>query len=164
MLTISPKTAENHVRNILAKLHLNRKQELVRYALDHGIDRILSALAAFALRGLAYSLVADPAWAVAAQLLHGLSFSAMWIAAVVYAAQIAPRGLGASALAAMNAAQFGLAAATGALVGASLYALAGPAATFRVAGGLALAGLVLFAAAERGLGGRRPHVRPAART
>ncbi len=37
-LYISPKTVENHVRNILGKLHLNRKQELVRYALDHGIE------------------------------------------------------------------------------------------------------------------------------
>ena len=37
-LFISTKTVENHVRNILGKLHLNRKQELIRYALDHGID------------------------------------------------------------------------------------------------------------------------------
>jgi DNA-binding NarL/FixJ family response regulator len=37
-LYIAPKTVENHVRNILDKLHLNRKQELIRYALEHGID------------------------------------------------------------------------------------------------------------------------------
>ncbi len=37
-LYISPKTVENHVRNILSKLHLNRKQELIRYALEHGIE------------------------------------------------------------------------------------------------------------------------------
>ncbi len=37
-LHIAQKTVENHVRNILGKLHLNRKQELVRYALEHGID------------------------------------------------------------------------------------------------------------------------------
>jgi DNA-binding NarL/FixJ family response regulator len=37
-LTIADKTVENHVRNILGKLHLNRKQELIRYALDHGIE------------------------------------------------------------------------------------------------------------------------------
>lgn len=37
-LFISQKTVENHVRNILGKLHLNRRQELVRYALDHGIE------------------------------------------------------------------------------------------------------------------------------
>ena len=37
-LFIAEKTVENHVRNILAKLHLNRKHELIRYASDHGID------------------------------------------------------------------------------------------------------------------------------
>ena len=37
-LFIAEKTVENHVRNILQKLHLNRKQELIRYALDHGIE------------------------------------------------------------------------------------------------------------------------------
>jgi DNA-binding NarL/FixJ family response regulator len=37
-LHIAPKTVENHVRNILDKLHLNRRQELIRYAVEHGID------------------------------------------------------------------------------------------------------------------------------
>jgi DNA-binding NarL/FixJ family response regulator len=37
-LYIAEKTVENHVRNILGKLHLNRKQELIRYALEHGIE------------------------------------------------------------------------------------------------------------------------------
>ena len=37
-LFIAEKTVENHVRNILGKLHLNRKQELIRYAVEHGIE------------------------------------------------------------------------------------------------------------------------------
>lgn len=37
-LFIADKTVENHVRNILAKLHLSRKHELIRYAVEHGID------------------------------------------------------------------------------------------------------------------------------
>ena len=37
-LFIAEKTVENHVRNILAKLHLNRRHELVRYALEHGLE------------------------------------------------------------------------------------------------------------------------------
>ncbi len=37
-LYIAEKTVENHVRNILGKLHLNRKHELIRFAVDHGID------------------------------------------------------------------------------------------------------------------------------
>lgn len=37
-LFIAEKTVENHVRNILGKLHLSRKNELIRYALEHGIE------------------------------------------------------------------------------------------------------------------------------
>ena len=37
-LFIADKTVENHVRNILSKLHLNRRQELIRYAVEHGLD------------------------------------------------------------------------------------------------------------------------------
>lgn len=37
-LFISEKTVENHVRNILGKLHLSRRQELIRYAVEHGIE------------------------------------------------------------------------------------------------------------------------------
>lgn len=37
-LGISAKTAENHVRNILGKLHLTRRADLVRYAVEHGLD------------------------------------------------------------------------------------------------------------------------------
>ena len=37
-LFISSKTVENHTRNILKKLHLSRKQELMRYAIEHGIE------------------------------------------------------------------------------------------------------------------------------
>jgi len=37
-LFISPKTVENHVRNIMGKLHLNRKEELIRYAIEHGVE------------------------------------------------------------------------------------------------------------------------------
>ena len=37
-LFIAEKTVENHVRNILKKLHLNRKNELMRYAIEHGIE------------------------------------------------------------------------------------------------------------------------------
>ncbi len=37
-LFIAEKTVENHVRNILGKLHLSRKHELIRYALEHGIE------------------------------------------------------------------------------------------------------------------------------
>lgn len=37
-LFISPKTVENHTRNILEKLRLGKKDELMRYAIEHGIE------------------------------------------------------------------------------------------------------------------------------
>jgi DNA-binding NarL/FixJ family response regulator len=37
-LDIAAKTAENHVRNILGKLHLSRRSDLIRYAVEHGLD------------------------------------------------------------------------------------------------------------------------------
>lgn len=36
-LFISAKTVENHVRNVMAKLHLSRRDELIRWAVDRGI-------------------------------------------------------------------------------------------------------------------------------
>ena len=36
-LGITPKTVDNHVRNLLAKLRLSRKDELIRYAVDHDL-------------------------------------------------------------------------------------------------------------------------------
>lgn len=36
-LYISKRTVENHVRHILDKLHLERRDELIRWAVDHGI-------------------------------------------------------------------------------------------------------------------------------
>ena len=38
-LFISEKTVQNHVRNILSKLHLRKRYELMRYAIQKGLDR-----------------------------------------------------------------------------------------------------------------------------
>ncbi len=37
-LVLSHRTVQNHVQNTLAKLHLHNRVELVRYALEHGLD------------------------------------------------------------------------------------------------------------------------------
>lgn len=37
-LYIAEKTVENHVRNILNKLQLNRRHQLIRFAVEHGIE------------------------------------------------------------------------------------------------------------------------------
>jgi DNA-binding NarL/FixJ family response regulator len=38
-LFISPKTVQNHVQNILTKLQLHKRYELMRYAIRRGLDR-----------------------------------------------------------------------------------------------------------------------------
>jgi DNA-binding NarL/FixJ family response regulator len=37
-LTLSPRTVQNHVQNTLTKLRLHNKAQLVRYALEKGVD------------------------------------------------------------------------------------------------------------------------------
>lgn len=37
-LVISHRTVQNHVQNILGKLHLSNRVELARYAMEHGLD------------------------------------------------------------------------------------------------------------------------------
>lgn len=37
-LTLSPRTVQNHVQHILAKLQLHNRAQLVRYAIEQGID------------------------------------------------------------------------------------------------------------------------------
>ncbi len=37
-LVLSHRTVQNHVQNILGKLHLHNRVELVRYAIEHGLD------------------------------------------------------------------------------------------------------------------------------
>jgi DNA-binding NarL/FixJ family response regulator len=39
-LFISLKTVQNHVQNILTKLQFSRRYELMRYAIQKGLDRI----------------------------------------------------------------------------------------------------------------------------
>ncbi len=39
-LVVSPKTVQNHVQNILTKLQLRKRYELMRYAISRGLDRL----------------------------------------------------------------------------------------------------------------------------
>ena len=38
-LFLSTKTVQNHVQNILTKLRLHKRYELMRYAIQRGLDR-----------------------------------------------------------------------------------------------------------------------------
>ncbi|GAB4572910.1 MAG: MFS transporter [Anaerolineae bacterium] len=109
---------------------------------------IVMAFSAFVLRGLAWGLVTDPTWGLAVQLLHGLSFSALWTAGVLYVNAIAPEGLGASAQALFSTVFWGLSRAAGSLLGGQLYETLGSG-MFFIAAGVALAGLLVFASGLR---------------
>ncbi len=110
---------------------------------------VMVSLLMFAVRGWVYSLIQNPVWSVPAQLLHGPTFSLIWLSSVVYASAIAPAGLGASAQALLGAMFMGLGAGVGALLGASVYSNFGPTTTFRAAALAALMGLILFALSAR---------------
>lgn len=119
---------------------------LVRWLTSRGL--LVVGFLAFALRLLLISVIPSPEWAILPQMLHGLSFSALWAAAVVYVTQIAPPGLGATAQAALGVTLFGIAGAVGGVFGANLYESVGPVALFRVGALTALLGLAFFLMVE----------------
>jgi len=107
------------------------------------------ALGVFVTRALAYSFTTSPWIVLALQLFHGLSFSALWVAGVSYADQLAPPGLGATAQGLFTAMFFGIGYTLGAFFGGMIYQQVGLAWMFRFLASLALVGLVLFLFSER---------------
>jgi MFS transporter, PPP family, 3-phenylpropionic acid transporter len=120
------------------------------YFLKRWGSRGLLAIALFAgvIQSLAYSLLTSAWGAVPLQLMHGLSFSAMWAAGVSYAADMAPEGTEATAQG-MLGATLGLSSAIGALGGGLLYELQGGALVFRVTVLTSLTALILLWVGER---------------
>jgi len=100
--------------------------------------------AATVLRLAAYSFVRTPWLVLVVQLLHGLSFSATWVAAVSFAHRMAPPGLGATAQAVVGGVTFGVAAAAGAGLGGLLYESGGPFHMYRWAALGLLAALAVY--------------------
>ena len=122
------------------------------------------AILAYAVRFVAYGEIADAAWLLPVQLLHGLSFGAFLVASVPLAARLAGPAHAAAAQALLAAASFGLGTITGSLVGGALLDRVGVAGLFRGAAAVMLLALaVLLAArgafapvaAEAGPGGER---------
>jgi PPP family 3-phenylpropionic acid transporter len=110
---------------------------------------LLIALAAYVVRALAYTVVSEPWVFLVIQLLHGLTFSAMWVAGVSYADYLAPEGLGATAQGLFSAVLYGLGGIAGGLIAGLLYDELGAVAMFRWAAAFALVGLLIFALASR---------------
>ena len=118
---------------------------------------LLSAFLIYAIRAGVYAGIRNPLLAIPAQLLHGPTFSALWVGGVAYAASRAPRGLGATAQAAFNSVFMGVAAAAGAVLGGVLYDTLGLGPTFLICGALSLLGFALLL-----LGGSPGNARTAA--
>jgi predicted MFS family arabinose efflux permease len=111
---------------------------------------IVSGLA-YAIRMAIYGLAPFPEVALAAQLLHGFCFAAMWTAGVVEAQRLAPPGLAATAQGLFGTAVFGVAVAVANSIGGLIYRDYGFGALFFAAAILALAGSagLTFARAEQ---------------
>ncbi len=108
---------------------------------------LLFSLGATVVRMLCYALMPAAIYVLPIQLLHGLTFSAMWVASVSYANRAAPPGMGATAQGLLSGVSMGLAGAMGAVIGGYLYNAVGPAATFGWAGASVAVGLIFFAVA-----------------
>ena len=110
---------------------------------------LLLALGAYVVRLLAYTFMPDVWYVLPINLLHGLTFSAMWVAGVSYANQVAPKGLGATAQGLLTGVSMGLGAASGALLGGLMYDSLGPVTLYRAAAVWVAVGLVFFWVAGR---------------
>lgn len=112
--------------------------------------RLMStALLIFAVRVLAYSFIVTPWLAFFIQMLHGPTFSLMWIAGVSYADQIAPVGLEATAQGLFSGVMLGIGSAAGAFLGGVLYEQVGLVAMFRCSALVALLGVGLMLLMEK---------------
>ncbi len=102
------------------------------------------AIFVYALRWLLFSFVQEPAWALALQLLHGLSFAAFLTAGVTYLSERTPAGFATTSQAIFNVVCYGLASVVGSVAGGYLYDNSGMSGLFRIFSLVTAAGLALF--------------------
>lgn len=105
---------------------------------------LIFGMGVYIIRVLLYSVTSSPWIVVLIQLLHGPTFSAIWVAGVSYADEIAPEGLSATAQGIFNATFMGLGGAVGALFAGFLYQSLGVDWMFRYVGLTVFAGIVVF--------------------
>ena len=109
----------------------------------------------YVVRALALSYIQLPWMILVTQLFHGLTFSAMWVAGVSYADQIAPPGLGATAQGLMSGVFMGISAATGAVLGGILYQDFGGAIMYRTMAIIVAVSILIFLVAQWKLNQRK---------
>jgi PPP family 3-phenylpropionic acid transporter len=105
---------------------------------------LICAALLYALRTAIYTIAPGPGWALAAQILHGPCFAALWTGGVDEAGRLAPRGLEVTAQSLFGTLFFGVATAFASAVGGWLYrdlgygALFGASSVAALLGGLGL--------------------------
>lgn len=114
------------------------------------------AIAVYGLRFVAFSALTVPAWVLAIQLFHGLSYGAFLIASVTLAHRLAGRGQAATAQAMLTAMSFGFGAIVGSLVAGAVLDAIGTAGLFRAAAALMAIALAVLIAGSRVVGLDRP--------
>lgn len=110
---------------------------------------LVFGMAVYVVRVLLYSFTASPWVVLLIQLLHGPTFSAIWVAGVSYADEIAPKGLGATAQGIFNATLGGMGGALGAVFAGYLYQVMGVDGMYRVIGLTVFVGIAVFLVAAR---------------
>lgn len=103
---------------------------------------LLLALGLLALRLLLYSVFGSPLLVLSVQLLHGFTFSVIWIAGVAYANEYAPAGKRATAQSLFSAVLMGLGSVVGSLSGGFLFDLLGSVGMFATMSVLVLLGAI----------------------
>ena len=108
------------------------------------VQLMAASVALTALRAFLYVGMTAPWQVLVISLLQGPTFAVMWTAGVAYAIQIAPRGLGTTAMGVFGGVVFSLGSALGALTGGLLYQHVGGTAPFIWAGIASILALLPF--------------------
>jgi MFS transporter, PPP family, 3-phenylpropionic acid transporter len=103
------------------------------------------------LRLILYAVLNFQAGILVFQLINGLTYPLVWVAAVSYANEISPDGMKATAQGLLGASVFGFGAAAGGLVGGILLGAIGGQSTFLAIGIFVLAGVGVITLLERNL-------------
>jgi len=105
---------------------------------------ICIALLAYITRFIYYALLTNP-WAVyPAELLHGITFAAMWSSSVSYAKSISPPGMSSTMQGILSATWQGIGCGTGNLLSGFLYYHIGPKPLYFATAGWCAFGLIFF--------------------
>jgi len=110
---------------------------------------IALAMGIIGLRSILFFFATAPLMVILIQLMHGLTFPALWLAGVKYAADNAPPGLDATAQGLLGMMMWGIGTALGGLLGGLLNETVGVSGMFATTGAIVLAALLVFLLLEK---------------